>query len=176
MLDNYHILWHMADFCVQKSDCGDLQAYRNTHFAHLAPSSHRLSLPVVIKVVQTHSHTWSLWPLMSRGTFYQLLSSPEGEFLESFYFNPFVLMQKNKTKRKFTIKGTSAADFFTAYAFISFCIKWILWQIYRVPKVFRIDFHCDTLWCFYIHDFTCMTNNSYADIPFSGAEVKANIS
>lgn len=43
-------------------------------------------------------------------------------------------------------------------------------------KVFTIDFHSDTLCCFYIHDFTRMMNKCYSDVIFSGAEVKDNVS
>lgn len=146
----------------------------HTHFTGLVPSSYKFLLPNVIKVVQTHSNTGWLWPLMSRGTFYQLLSTPEGEVLESFLLYTFCYFVEKKPT--FKITGTLGAHFFIAYAFTSFCVRWILWHMFRALQVFRIDFHYDTLCCFYTHNFTRMTNNSSLDMLFSGAELKANVS
>lgn len=168
-----HSLTHDRDCYIQKSDSGDLQAQTHTLLIWHLKVTDSCS-PMAIKVVQTHSNN-----MTSMATFMKGHLLPAAQLSKVAIFGqlfPLNLLFLHRKTHKFTVKGISAAQFFMVHAFISFCVRLILWSIYSVHKVFRIDFHSDTLCCFYIQNFTCMTNNCYSGTLFSGAEVKANVS
>lgn len=116
MSGSYYILWGMPDSCTQKS-ATDLQAHTPGIFQLLTAAlqqSWKLYRFIVI--------TGSVWLALSRGIFYQLLSSEKWGFLDSFFsFKPVVLTQKKKKIHKITV-GICAAQVFTVHVFISFCV------------------------------------------------------
>lgn len=95
--ENYYILWCMPGFCTQKSDSRDLQAHTPGIFQlQVAALQQSLKLYKFIVI------TGSVWLALSRGTFYQLLSSAKWGFLDSFFPLHLSFLHRKKNQQNYS--------------------------------------------------------------------------